>query len=97
MCISKVKKIVVLSLFSVVFIVGGIVGCSNKKESKSSDNSTSEFFNNTFFDKELDTNKLNEAEITDVLKIKEKIRLYKMVTYYTPDNIESNNKNEYIP
>ena len=73
MCISKVKKIVVLSLFSVVFIVGGIVGCSNKKESKSSDNSTSEFFNNTFFDKELDTNKLNEAEITDVLKIKEKI------------------------
>lgn len=97
MCISKVKKIVVLSLFSVIFIVGGIVGCSNKKESKSSDNSTSEFFNNTFFDKELDTNKLNEAEITDVLKIKEKIRLYKMVTYYTPDNIESNNKNEYIP
>lgn len=96
MCISKVKKIVVLSLFSVVFIVGGIVGCSNKKESKSSDNSTSEFFNNTFFDKELDTNKLNEAEITDVLKIKEKIKLYKLATY-TADDIKPSDRNEYIP
>lgn len=94
---NKKKKIILLSLFSIIFVLGGIIGCSNKKETKSTESDVSEFFNNTFFEKELDTNKLNEAEISDILMIKEKIRLYKMATYYSPDNIESNNKNEYIP
>ena len=93
---NKKKKIILLSLFSIIFVLGGIIGCSNKKETKSTESDVSEFFNNTFFEKELDTNKLNEAEISDILMIKEKIKLYKLATYTAAD-IKPSDRNEYIP